>query len=83
MMVACSYYLYQDGLFSYASFAAIECIALSTLIASLMLLDAVSALKLTNKSTASDKNKIVTGADYESEDENDVKKLRKKKIQKL
>lgn len=78
MMFACSYYLYTEGLFSYASFVAIECIALSTLIASLMLLDAVSALKFSSKNTASDKNKVMTGADYESEDEGAAKKIRKK-----
>jgi len=31
MMVSCGYFLYTDGLFSYASWMAIEIIALSTL----------------------------------------------------
>jgi hypothetical protein len=49
MMFACSYYLYSEGLFSYPGFISIEVIALSTLIACLMLLDAVSAIRCCTK----------------------------------
>lgn len=72
MLFACSYFLYVEGLFSYASFVAIEVIVLSSLAAALMLLDAVSALKCKTASGSSsrqDGNKVITGADYESEDD--------------
>ena len=49
MMATCSYFLYSDGLFSYAGFVAIEVIALSTFMTCLMLVDAATALSCTNK----------------------------------
>ena len=49
MMFAVCYYLYIDGIFSYAGFAAIEVIAISTVSACLILLDAASALKCYGK----------------------------------
>jgi len=81
MMFACAYYLYIDGLFSYASFVAIEVIAISTLMACLMLLDAISALKCNTKpdSKLIDANKVATGADYESEDDLPNKKILKRR----
>ena len=45
MMLSCGYVLITDGMFSYVGFAAIECVALSSILAVLMLLDAVSVLK--------------------------------------
>jgi hypothetical protein len=79
MMFACILHLYTDGLFSYASFAAIEVICISTLLASIMLLDSVTAVKNKARSTATEiRNKIATGADYESDDEMKLGKLRKR-----
>lgn len=49
MMFAVCYYLYIDGIFSYAGFAAIEVIAISTVSGCLILLDAASALKCYGK----------------------------------
>jgi len=86
MMVTCSYFLYSDGLFSYAGFVALEVIAISTLMSCLMLVDSVSAL-----SCAKTKAKIgaapapakvqsaVVDLDYESEDEDAGKRMLKKK----
>lgn len=83
MMVACTYHLYSDGIFSYAGFVAIEVIAISTLMASLMLLDAVSALKCRMESSkrmsVEPAARVAAGADYESEDENDGKKIMKRR----
>lgn len=45
MMLAVIYYIITEGIFSYTGFVAIEVIAISTLMASLMLLDAVSVLR--------------------------------------
>lgn len=45
MMFACGYFLYSQGIFSYTGFLAIEVITISTVMASLTLLDATSALR--------------------------------------
>lgn len=73
MMVSCAYFLYSDGIISYAGFAALECIAISTLATFLMLLDAVSALRCNKprekKQVQHGVARVAAGADYESEDE--------------
>lgn len=58
MMFACGYHLYVDGLFSYASFVAIEVIIISSILASLMMLDAISALKLRSSREGADPSKV-------------------------
>ena len=82
MMFACSYFLYDDGLFSYAGFAAIEVILVSTVSACLLLIDAISALKCItpkeNKVNVEGAARVAAGADYESEDENTKKRIMKK-----
>lgn len=45
MMYACGYFLYSEGLFSYTSFVAIEVICISTVMAILMLVDAMQGLR--------------------------------------
>jgi hypothetical protein len=81
MLFACGYFLYIEGLFSYASFVAIEVIVISSLAASLMLLDAISALKCKTSESKykQDGNKVITGLDYESEDDNEGKRIARKK----
>ena len=83
-MFACAYFLYSDTIFSYTGFIAVEVIFISTLGASLLLLDATTALrcKVKDKDLSSvvpaNAARLALGADYESEDEMDGKKLRKK-----
>ena len=45
MLFACSYHIYLDGIHSYASYVAIEVIVLTTISSTLLLIDAMSALK--------------------------------------
>lgn len=86
MMTACCYFLYSDGFFSYAAFSAIECIILSSISASLMLLDAVSAVKIVRKSERQNSlfdaqgNRIGLAQEYESDDELSRMKLRKQQM---
>ena len=47
MMCATGYFLYTDGLYSYAGFAAIEVIVLSSLMAMMTLLDAITGMRRT------------------------------------
>lgn len=87
MMYACGYFLYSDGLFSYTSFVAIEVICISTVMAILMLIDAMQGLRCrSRKDTKLLDSKIVKsniGADYESEDENQEKRIMKKRKDQL
>lgn len=73
MMIACAWFLMFDGFFSYPGFVALEVIVLSTILMILLLLDALSSIKCktvgkikTNKAI-----KVMTGADYESDEEED------------
>ena len=83
MMFAVIYFIITDGIFSYAGFVAIEVIAISTLMASLMLLDAISALRCRTDPKRLVKplnSKLQAGlADYESD--NEGKKILKKQNQ--
>jgi hypothetical protein len=80
MLFACGYFLYTEGLWSYTSFAAIEVIIISSLAAALILLDAISAFRCKAPAgSKQDGNKVVTGADYESEDDDEGKRIRKNK----
>lgn len=45
MMFACGYFLWIDGIFSYAGFVAVEVISVSTMTTLLTFLDAISALR--------------------------------------
>lgn len=45
MMFSCGYFLYFEGIFSYAGFVAIEVLVISTLSSGVMLMDALTALK--------------------------------------
>lgn len=49
MILTCCYYLYTDTFWSYAGWVSVEVIAVSTLMSSLMLVDAVSVLSCANK----------------------------------
>jgi hypothetical protein len=71
MMASCSYYLATIGLWSYAGFAASEVILLSTILAVLMLLDALSSVKCKTigKRKSNRSAKVATGADYESDED--------------
>jgi len=82
MMFACCYFLVTDGFFSYPGFVAVEVIALSTTLAILMLLDALSSIKCrtVGKSKTNKAIRVATGADYESEDEKPHKRAVKRQL---
>ena len=77
MMASCTLFIMTDGFWSYPGFVAGEVIVLSTFIAVLLAMDALSAIKCktvgkskTNKAVM----KVTAGRDYESdEDEMDVR----------
>ena len=80
MICSCAYFLYTDGIFSYAGFASLEVVAISTLMLCLLLLDAMSTCKChTAKKAPYLPHKVATGAEYESEDDEPGKKLMKKR----
>ena len=80
MMFTCSYFLWIDGIFSYAGFVAIEVIGVSTLATLLTFLDAIQALKCRNSDLKRvEENQQFNGVQYESEDEDDGKRLRKRR----
>ena len=68
----CIYYLIDDTVFSYAGFAALETLVITLLLASLMVVDAISVFKC-EKGDAPKKLKVYAAPaadlDYESEDE--------------
>jgi uncharacterized membrane protein YciS (DUF1049 family) len=68
MMVSCGYFLMTDGMFSYAGFVAVEVIAISSILAVLMMLDAVTVLKCRARTAEKIKNiKVNSGDDNESD----------------
>lgn len=77
MMGACIYFIMTDGFWSLAGFVAAEVICLSTLVAMLLLIDAISAIKCKTVGKRVKVNRetvVATGADYESdEDERNLK----------
>ena len=77
MMGACIYFIMTDGFWSLTGFVAAEVICLSTLIAMLLLIDAISAIKCKTVGKRVKVNRetvVATGADYESdEDERNLK----------
>ena len=82
MLFACSYHIYLDSIHSYAAYVAIEVIIITTVSSTLLLIDAMSALKcwgVPNK-TRDDSRYKVEG-DYESEDDDPKKRLAKRKDQ--
>jgi hypothetical protein len=71
MMASCTYYLVTLGLWSYAGFVACEVILLSTMLAVLMLLDALSSVKCKTigKPKSNRAARVASGADYESDED--------------
>ena len=77
MMGSCAWFLMTDGFWSYPGFVAAEVVALSTIIAMLLAIDAISAIKCktVGKRKTNKAIRVATGADYESdEDEMNLKK---------
>lgn len=81
MMVACCVFLVQQGMFSYTGFLCIEVIIVSSVMAVLMLLDAISALKCKVVGKGKENQKVRSKFDGESdeEDKNLKKVLNRKK----
>lgn len=82
MMVSTAYFVYTDGIFSYAGFVSIEVVFISVIMFCIMALDAVSACRCKHhpkEKKAYQTSKVTSGADYESEDENPGKRLVKKR----
>jgi hypothetical protein len=83
MMGSCAYYLSTIGFWTYAGFAAAEVVVISTILAVLMLLDALSSIRCRTIGAApSNKAKVASGAEYES-DEDERPSKRAMKNQKL
>ena len=81
MMASCVYFIMTDGFWSYPGFVAAEVVCLSSIMTMLLAIDAISAIKCktVGKRGVGIKNKkeivVVTGADYESdEDERNLKR---------
>ena len=77
MMASCVYFILTDGFWSYPGFVAAEVISLSSLMAMLLAMDAISAIKCktVGKKKSNKAIRVATGADYESdEDEMNLKK---------
>lgn len=77
MMGSCIWFILTDGLYSYPGFVAVEVMTLSSIIAILLAIDAISAIKCktVGKRKTNKAIKVATGADYESdEDEVNLKK---------
>ena len=84
MMASCAIFIMTDGFWSYPGFVAAEVIVLSTFIAVLLGLDAISAIKCktVGKAKTNKAIKVATGADYESdEDELNMRKRVKQQQQ--
>ena len=82
MVFSCAYFIYVDGVFSYAAFAAMEVAAITTLMTCILLLDAMSTCRCNCGNTKKAPylpHKVATGAEYESEDDDPGKKLMKKR----
>jgi hypothetical protein len=82
MLFTCGFFVWENKIFSYTGFSAIETIVVSTVSAFCMFIDAISALKcrVKDKMTAVEPAaRVAAGADYESEDEQDRKKIMKRK----
>jgi hypothetical protein len=81
MMLSVIYFIYTDGIFSYAGFVGIEVVAISTVMFCMMAVDAMSGCRcnLPRERKAYQTSKVTQGADYESEDEQPGKRLVKRK----
>jgi hypothetical protein len=80
-MVTCLYFLYKDGIWSYAGFAAVEVVTISTLMSSLLFVDAVKVISCAKKvKITPGKAKVMSAVDldYESEDADASKKMLKR-----
>ena len=71
MMASCCYFLASVGFWSYTGFVACEVILLSTVLAVLMLLDALSSVKCKTigKAKSNRAAKVASGVDYESDED--------------
>lgn len=84
MMASCILFIMTDGFWSYPGFVAAEVVVLSTFVAILLMIDAVSAIKCktVGKKKTNKAIKVATGADYESdEDEINMRKRVTKQAQ--
>lgn len=81
MMLSTAYFIYTDGIFSYAGFVSIEVIAISTVMFCMMAVDAMTGCRcnLPKERRAYQSSKVTQGADYESEDEQPGKRLVKRR----
>ena len=82
MMISIAYFVYTDGIFSYAGFVSIEVVAISTVMFCMMAVDAMTGCRCNlprEKRGAYQTSKVSQGADYESEDEQPGKRLVKRR----
>lgn len=84
MMGSTIYYLMTVGFWNYAGFAACEVIVLSTNMAVLMLLDALSSIKCRSlrKRAKLTRSRVASGADYESDEDERPSKRAQRAMQK-
>lgn len=71
MILSITYFIYTDGIFSYAGFVGIEVVVISTVMFCMMAVDAMSSCRcnIPRERKAYQSSKVTQGADYESEDE--------------
>jgi hypothetical protein len=71
MMLSVAYFVYTDGIFSYAGFVCIEVVAISTVMFCMMAVDAMTGCRcnIPKERRAYQTSKVTQGADYESEDD--------------
>ena len=71
MMLSIAYFVYTDGIFSYAGFVSIEVVVISTVMFCMTAVDAMSGCRcnIPREKRAYQSSKVSQGADYESEDE--------------
>ena len=71
MMIACGYFIMDDGFWSYPGFVAAEVVTLSSIMTMLLAIDAISAIKCktVGKAKTNKAIRVATGADYESDDD--------------
>jgi hypothetical protein len=76
MMGACAVFLVEDGFYSYPGFVAVEVCTISTTMAVMGMLDALSSIKCKTVGKAAQirQVKVASGADYESDEDIDGKK---------
>lgn len=78
MMAACGIFLVTDGMWSYAGFVCVEVVALSSILATLTMLDAFSVLRCRVRSTTKD-HIVAHHSEYEDDEDFTGKKLRNRR----